>query len=286
LGLAQIDDDREFHIMEQFAFDTIKAFFDARGPLGETIAFMQSVADLDQVISHFQAATTGKGDIFEDVVFHTLAFCKGKTVADLPFVQLGRNQAAKKRWTKVKMNVGHVVRTSPQPDDATFLVQSPPGTLFSPSKVHRSDGLSLFASGECLSVGCKLYSKPVPSKDALSQFRSTDPKAAYELADEESPNQGAISVRAKWEEYRLHEKVALRLHVTIPRAQLPGDPRNHIRVRPGTTVLPDQSLVINIDVSNLATLFSVIKENAIRRAIYRLLYRITRSPELFELMNQ
>jgi hypothetical protein len=79
-----------------------------------------------------------------------------------------------------------------QPDDATFLVRSPPGTLFSPSKVHRSDGLSLFASGECLSIGSKLYSKPVPSRDALSQYRSTDPSAAYELAGEERLNQGAI----------------------------------------------------------------------------------------------
>ena len=184
------------------------------------------------------------------------------------------------------MNVHLVVRASPQPDDATFLVRSPPGTLFSPSKVHRSDGLSLFASGECLSVGSKLYSKPVPSKDALSQYRSTDPSAAYELADEERLNQGAIPLRAKWEEHRLNEKVAFRLHVTLPRAQLPADPTGRSQLKPGTTILPDQSLVVNIDVSNIGSLFSVIKENEPRIAICRLLYRSTRAPEIFELMNQ
>lgn len=81
LGLAQIDDDREFHIMEQFAFDTIKAFFHASGHLPEAIDFGRSISDLKKVISHFQTSTTGKGDIFEDVIFHTLVFCKGKTVS-------------------------------------------------------------------------------------------------------------------------------------------------------------------------------------------------------------
>ena len=132
----------------------------------------------------------------------------------------------------------------------------------------------------------KLFSKAVPTKFTLSQYRSTDPSAAYELADEKRLRPDAAADRTNWERLRLHEKIAFRLHVNIPRPKFPFlDDAKRKLLEPGTAILPDGSLVANIDVSNLNLFFAGIKDKELTKSVYRLLYRITRAPELAELLK-
>jgi len=281
LGLAQVDNDGNFRMMEAFTFETVADFFNARENLQETLAFRSSLNDLQKLVEHFNMSVTGKGDMFEDIVFHTLIFSKGTAVAKLPFVKLSHStkNEAKARWGRVIMNAHTVVRVSGQTDDASFLMKSAAGTIVSPSKVHRADGIALFLTGESLEIGTKLYSSAVSSKESLSQFRSTDPAAAYQTADGLGWNQQATSLRSAWVAHSLDSKVAFRLHVTLPRSQAPVDFRERALLEPGTTVLDNESLVVNIDASNAHELFSLIKDVEVHNALFRLLHHITQAKE-------
>ena len=263
--------DNKFHVLEQFGLEVLQDFFfDRPEDPEEAIAFKESVEDLERVISVVDPFITGKGDLFKSIIFYTLSLYKGKSVAELPFVDFGSDNAAKEYWSKVEMNIQRIVRDCPLPrDEADFLVNSS-GTLFSPSKLHGADGLAMFESGQLLSISAKLCCLHVPSKVAERQYISTDPQYAYEVSVEEGQEESAAGARANWEHHYLHEKVAFRIHFNFPVATSHG--RKYLYC--GTTVQSNQCLVVNIDSTDRKKFFSVIEDKELRETIYRLFDRV------------
>ena len=181
-------------------------------------------------------------------------------------------------------------------DAATYLAQHPK-TLLSPETTHRADGSLLLGSKHMSQFGAKFYSKDVPSGIVRSEYRSTDPAAAYELKmGYKAPtapdrfNSHAAKPRAAWVLAALDSRVALRVHVSIPRAQEPSGEVEPREFTAGTFVLPDSSIVVNLDKTNLHLLLgepragrSRTAEDDVLRAVYRLLFQVTGATEFAEL---
>ena len=281
LGIARLDNKDEFRITEQFVFETIEEFFETLPAEMESIAFKQSTRDFDRILAWLRSSSASR-DVFKSIIFHTLELYNGRSVSGLPFVQLKREDPAREHWRNVRMNVRRTVYHPERADDASFLLNGSKGTLFSPSKVHGAHGLSLFETGELLAIGATLYCKSVPYQVVESRYRATDPRLAYKEFDTGPLLRDSRAGRKSWEEHGLQEKVAFRLHVNLPDAQ---DPLGLFLEEPGTMSLPDSSLIVKIDLSNIDKFFKVINDAELRKAIYRLLYRITRDSRLNNLLK-
>ena len=290
LGIAQVSPNNDFRFVERFAFETVRLFFDQESRFGvkECIAFRLAAKDLENLALKFGITETGKGDLFERLVSRALCFAKGTKVTDLPFVHLDKNEYPKTyaRWSNVVMNISNIGPIGEGSIiDAERLQQVGHGIIISPSKFHRADGISLFDSKgppneelyEMLLFSAKFYSNDCPSDTAESQFRSTDPAAAYQKAKTKVINEGAAKYRDAWELVGLHQKVALRLHITLPRSQKSGQ---NPFLEPGTFVQDNddntETIIVSVENSNVREFFSVVTDSKLREEALQMIKKYTK----------
>ena len=89
LGLGAVLTEHIYRVSEKFALEVIVDLFETCPGLAVTTQFKQSVMDLKTILEARGPATTGKGDLFENVVFSNLLrpCFQNKYVTDLPFVK-------------------------------------------------------------------------------------------------------------------------------------------------------------------------------------------------------
>jgi hypothetical protein len=291
VGIAVVDEAKAFFVRELFVMETIVDYFEAQPDLAARSAFAAAVDDLEMVLRTRGAAASGKGDLLENVVFHALRQDPMQgLVLQLPLVQLdGLDRQAKARaakaWGGVRFVCEDVQPLGAADQDAASFLAANPHVLLSPETTHRADGCLLLGPHHMLQLGVKFYSNAVPSEDVSSQFRSTDPAAAYEKAnghlhpaDPDRFNENAKQHRDAWLLKGLDKRIALRLHVCIPRAAVKAGVAK-CKVAPGTFVMEDGSIVVNLDKTNLRLLLGwptgASEDARVLRAVYRLLYQVT-----------
>jgi len=282
IGLGGMEgEEGTVRVCEKFALDVIrKVFMDNSGALASRVGFDKSVADLDRLIQTFGLTTTAKGNLWERVVFSLLCDkrLQNVDVLSLPFVQLSLTdkKSLATAWGKIKYKCeGPLTLAETEYATEAAFLKARTGELLSPGNLHRADAVCKLAPAHLLEASLKLYSSPVSSAKTLSQFRSTNPAAAYEHALSAIQNDNAKSLRDEWVKAKFHKAKALRLHVTLPTCQVPEE--NTLEVyNAGTFVLGDQSIVVNLDWTNLYLLLGTPKsEDETRAVLYRLLRRVT-----------
>jgi len=317
MGIALVDEAGFFYVREAFVQDAIQTFFqDKLKDADAKSAFETSLGALKLVLQERGASTTSKGDALENVLFHATRRFDGRPVLDLPFVQLPPRVLScmrddkKSVWKGVKFECsGASGLVESTPNAASFLAAHPK-VLLSPETTHRADGVLLLGPRCIFEFGAKFYSRSVPSEKTRAQYRATDPACAYELENAwENPtnanrfNPNASDARAAWTVAGLHRRVALRVHVCVPRAASTSAPEHEFK--PGTFVLPDDSIVVNLDHTNLHLLLGKPRavgaaaapsaparsrgaaaaapavdekptDDEVLRALYRVLYEVTR----------
>jgi len=289
VGLGALKDKDVFRVSERFAIEVIKEIFEENPKLDASVAFRQSVADLKTVLRARGGTTTAKGELFENVVFNTFrrACFQNKAVSDLPFVAALDDPVQEERKRQVWGSVTFrclAVQALPKDDTDPRFVYNHPHVLLSPQEHHRADGIMSLPDGHLLQIGVKFYSSKVPAGKVESQFRATDPRKAYGHAKKDAPNQAHAGLRAEWDALGLAKRKALRIHVTIPNSAEPLDEAlraKHI-YHPGTYLMDDDSLVVNINLSNLGLLFGnpeTEEERATYLAITRLVQVVVKASE-------
>ena len=289
VGLGALKAKDVFRVSERFAIEVIKEFFEENPKLDASVAFRQSVADLKTVLRARGGTTTAKGELFENVVFNTFrrACFQNKAVSDLPFVAALDDPVQEERKRQVWGSVTFrclAVQALPKDDTDPRFVYNHPHVLLSPQEHHRADGIMSLPDGHLLQIGVKFYSSKVPAGKVESQFRATDPRKAYGHAKKDAPNQAHAGLRAEWDALGLAKRKALRIHVTIPNSAEPLDEAlraKHI-YHPGTYLMDDDSLVVNINLSNLGLLFGnpeTEEERATYLAITRLVQVVVKASE-------
>jgi len=261
MGIALVDEAGYFYVREAFVQDAIQTFFEEKLKDAEAkSAFETSVRALKLVVQERGASATDKGDMFENVLFHGLRLFDGRLVLEMPFVELRPRVLSRLRekslWKGVKFECSGASGLEGSPNAASFLAAHPK-TLLSPETTHRADGVLQFGPDCIFEFGAKFYSDAVPSDKTRAQYRATDPACAYELESAwEDPtnanrfNPKATAPRAAWTAAGHDLRVALRVHVCVPRAAVPANVAER-EFKPGTFVLPDDSIVVNLDHTNL-----------------------------------
>jgi len=281
IGLGGMTGDQGIvRVSEKFAIDVIKrVFMKDDGALASRVGFEKSVQDLQRLVNTLGRLTTTKGNMWERVVFSLLCDKRLQkvNVLRLPFVQLAQDElkALSKVWGKVAFKCDGIATLAEASctTEAEFL-QRHSGRLLSPGNLHRADAIDKLAPARLFEASFKLYSSPVSSNKTLSQFRSTNPSAAYEHADVLIQNPQAASLRKAWEDAKLHQALALRMHVTLPKCEVPAEYDEEVFVA-GTHVMEDKSIVVNLDWSNLYLLVGApSSEDDPRAALYRLLRHV------------
>jgi len=262
MGIALVDDAGFFYVREVFVQEALASFFEERlKDKDAKSAFHASVKALKVLLLARGASASGKGDLFENVLVHALRQYVGVPVVDLPYLQLQTRVHSRLRdrsvWKGVKFECSGASRLVEGTPNAASFLAAHPTQLLSPETSHRADGVLLLGPDGVFEFGAKFYSGAVPSKDVRAQYRATSPACAYELesafqdptaADRFNPN--ATAPRTAWTAAGLDRRVALRVHVCVPRSAVPDDV--HAReFKPGTFVLDDDSIVVNLDHTNL-----------------------------------
>jgi len=168
---------------------------------------------------------------------------------------------------------------------AASFIEAHPNTLLSPEKTHRADLVADLEAKALFEAGFKFYSSAVPSAQVRAQFFATDTRLAYYQTDGQTPNEAARDGLALWGRAGFTARRALRLHVTVPRAQVARErSRDPLLARvydAGTHVLDDGSIAVNVDASNLHLVLGLPneeteeKDKAALSALYRLLRVVT-----------
>ena len=284
-GNVRTDDDQrdivvgeQFRVSERFALETIKNFVLAHPEAVIYNEFKSRVADLDGIVRELSKTTTVKGNIFEAVVLWALyAQANGAPdVLKLPLVAGHRSDPASAEvlsglstessaWSGVKFACSGITPAAAEDGFATTAASllARPTELHMPEKSHRADALVALEPNFLLAAGMKLYSSTVPSKEVRSQYRATNPEWAYELADAyDRPkaelssrlNPSASTSRAAWVAGGFDKRIALRVHVVLPRSAKPKDatdgPVPLREYTPGLFAGEGGSIVVNIDSTN------------------------------------
>ena len=262
LGLGALLDEHVYRVSEKFALEVIVDFFDERPDLATSIQFNQSVMDLKTLLEARGHATSGKGDLFENVVFSNLLrpCFQDKSVTELPFVsnlKVPKLEEAKNQvWSNVKFKCTDIMHEPPNGQTTAHFVAHNLNVILSPEVAHRTDGVTLLDHDHLLMIGAKLYTHTIPANKVASQFRSTHPDKVYQLADIEALNSRFKAARAEWDKHGLNRIKALRIHLNIPKSTLPYENDLNEIYRAGTWFVPqDNSLVVNIDMSNIKDFF-------------------------------
>ena len=146
-----------------------------------------------------------------------------KSVTALPFVEKLKDEEEEKRkrkeWQRVKFKCTNIQALPHDSTDPRF-VHDHPNVLLSPAEAHRADGILYLAPDHLVMFGVKMYTSNVPFDRILSQFRATDSNKAYELAEEDEPNEKFTEERLEWDEFGFNKMKALRVHVNIPKAAI------------------------------------------------------------------
>jgi len=191
IGLGALIEANVFRVSEKFALEVIEDYFEQNPGLEVSIAFQQSLEDIQTVVSARGETVTAKGELFENLVFQALRrpCFQGKSVSNLPFVEQlsDENEETRKQeeWNKVIFKCTHVQALPHDSTDPRF-VHDHPHVLLSPAEAHRADGILFLAPDHLGMLGVKIYTTNVPSDLILSQFRATNPDKAYEHAGEMS----------------------------------------------------------------------------------------------------
>ena len=285
VGIAASVTRGSFVVEEKFALDTIRDWFDANPLLASRAGFKQAVADLQALIQSRGSTSSGKGDLFENVLDHALLnkLLHGP-VLDLRFLQLTDEQRTKLApvWGDVVFSISHALTPF---DEGLYnvaaILRERVNCLVSPEKAHRADQIANLNNVALFECGCKFYSSGVSSSTVLEQFRATDPRLAYFLADGSHVNSKATKRRDAWDAAQFPSRPVLRMHVSIPRAQVPtlSDVEEY-QYKPGTFVLDQITIVVNVDATNLYLLLgkpdaAVEGDADTLRALYRILYLVT-----------
>ena len=282
IGLGANLEKNVYRVSEKFALEVIEDLFSKYPDIEMKIKFQQSVDDLNTVVLARGPTTSTKGDLFENVVFNNLLrkCLQDKPVTQLPFVHRLENpeseQAKNKVWNNVKFKCSNIVQNAPEGQSTPKFVKSNLNTILSPETAHRTDGIALLDEQHILMIGSKLYTNNISADIVESQFRSTNPAKVYGRAAIDSLNEKFQNVRNEWDQLGLDRLKALRIHINIPKSVIPREDAFDEIYRPGTFFIQqDESLVVNIDMSNIGQFFysecSNSDEERIIQAILRLL---------------
>jgi hypothetical protein len=287
VGLAPVLEDSEeelglgnrFRLSEHFAIETIAEFFEARPEAAYRTEFLARSDDLDKVAELLETTTTVKGNLFELVVRVALwAQAHGSPkVVDLPLLKGHSDdrsksvrsalEASDSAWRDVKFTCTGILPPGERAkyENAAAVLAAHPTEMYMPEISHRVDLLLALGSAFLLACCMKLYSRAVPTAAVRSQYRATVPGCAYERADaykdpalpmKDRLNPAASAARTAWEAGCFHERKALRVHVSLPRAAVPkmtkGSPHNvpAREYEPGLFLGEDGSIVVNVDATN------------------------------------
>ena len=278
IGLGALLMKDTYCVSEKFALEVIEDLFNQYPALSSAIEFKKSVDDVQTVILARGPSTTTKGDLFENVVFYNLLrpCFQDKPITSLPFILEINNVELDRTWGNVSFNCSRVQQDIPENQTTPNFVFNSPNVLLSPEVAHRADGVMKLDPEHIFMIGIKLYTKNVPSDLVKSQFRATNPDKVYGYAVTDELNEDFQAVRKEWNLLGLNNLKAFRIHINIPRSVIPRENVIDEIYRPGTYFDQDNSLIVNIDMSNVKSFFYMDdqtppKEKDIVEAILRLL---------------
>ena len=282
LGLGALLNEHVYRVSEIFALEVIDELFIKYPDIAVSVQFNQSCDDFRTILEARGRATSGKGDLFENVVFSNLLrpCFQDKCVTELPFVsslnvqnlETAKNQV----WSNVRFKCTRIVQKTGTSQSTSQFIKNNLNVILSPEVAHRTDGVALLDKEHILMIGSKLYTYNIPSDTVESQFRSTHPDKVYGSAAVDALNPKFKVARDEWNENGLNSLKALRLHINLPKSVIPRENDFNEIYRPGTWFIPqDQSLVVNIDMSNIEkffyTEFTTETEKQLVESILRLL---------------